>query len=80
MEVGVQVVAENPLTGECTYTNSAYLVFVALGEDGRPIPVPRLVLETDEERRRWAQAEVRQQRRLERQEQRTDEQPGESYR
>lgn len=73
MEVGVQVVAENPLTGECTYTNSAYLVFVALGDDGRPIPVPRLTLETDEEQRRWAQAEARQQRRLERQEQKTHE-------
>ena len=76
MEVGVDVVAENPLTGECTHTNSAYLVFVALGDDGRPILVPRLTLETDEERRRWAEAEARQQRRLERQEQKTRERAG----
>ena len=76
MEVGVRVVAENPMTGECTYTNSAYLVFVALGDDGRPILVPRLTLETDEERRRWAEAEARQQRRLERQEQKTRERAG----
>ena len=66
MEVGVRVVAENPLTGECTHTNSAYLVFVALGDDGQPVQVPPLVLETDEERRRWAEAEARQGRRLER--------------
>jgi uncharacterized protein (TIGR00369 family) len=65
MEVGVRVVAENPLTGERTHTNSAYLVFVALDDDGQPVKVPPLILETDEERRRWAEAEARQQRRLE---------------
>jgi uncharacterized protein (TIGR00369 family) len=65
MEVGVRVVAENPLTGNCTHTNSAYLVFVALDDDGRPVQVPSLILETDEEHRRWAEAEARQQRRLE---------------
>lgn len=67
MEVGVRVVAENPMTGERTHTNSAYLVFVALGDDGRPVQAPPLILETDEERRRWAEGEARQQRRLERQ-------------
>jgi uncharacterized protein (TIGR00369 family) len=65
MEVGVRVVAENPLTGERTHTNSAYLVFVALDDDGQPVKVPPLILETDEERRRWTEAEARQQRRLE---------------
>jgi uncharacterized protein (TIGR00369 family) len=66
MEVGVRVVAENPLTGECTHTNSAFLVYVALDTNGRPSPVPPLLLETDEEKRRWSEAEIRQQRRLER--------------
>ncbi len=65
LEVGVRVVAENVLTGQQTHTNTAYLVYVALGDDGRPTEVPRLILETEEERRRWAEAEVRQQRRLE---------------
>jgi uncharacterized protein (TIGR00369 family) len=65
MEVGVRVVAENPLTGERTHTNSAYLVFVALDDDSQPVKVPPLILETDEERRRWIEAEARQQRRLE---------------
>ena len=65
MEVGVRVVAENPLSGERTHTNSAYLVFVALGDNGKPTQVPPLILETDEERRRWAEAEARQSRRLE---------------
>lgn len=67
MEVGVRVVAENVLTGEQTHTNSAFVVYIALDDAGRPTEVPRLILETDEERRRWAEAEVRQQRRLERQ-------------
>jgi acyl-CoA hydrolase len=66
MEVGVRVMAEDPLTGECTHTNSAFLVFVALGDDGRPTKVPALILETDEEKRCWAEAESRQQRRLDR--------------
>ena len=66
MEVGVRVVAENPLTGECTHTNTAFLVYVALDDKGQPIEVPPLILETDEERRRWADAELRQKRRLER--------------
>lgn len=67
MEAGVRVVAENVLTGEQTHTNTAYLVYVALGDDSRPTEVPRLILETDEERRRWAEAQIRQQRRLEKQ-------------
>jgi acyl-CoA hydrolase len=66
MEVGVRVEAENPLTGECTHTNTAFLVYVALDGEGKPVEVPPLILESDEERRRWTEAEMRQQRRLER--------------
>lgn len=66
MEVEVQVTSEDPLTGECTHTNTAFLVYVALDKDGRPTRVPPLILETDEERRRWAEAEERQQDRLKR--------------
>ena len=66
MEVGVKVLAENPLTGETTHTNSAFIVYVALGKNGQPVEVPQLILETDEEQRRWAEAEARQKRRLER--------------
>ena len=66
MEVGVKVTAENPITGELTHTNSAYLVYVAIDENGRPCRVPELVLESDEERRRYEEAKERQARRLER--------------
>lgn len=64
IEVGVRVEAENPVTGEITHTNSAYAVYVALDDRGRPSPVPPLVLETDEERRHWEEGEERQQLRL----------------
>jgi len=67
MEVEVQVIAENLISGECIHTNSAYLVYVALDDDGRPVEVPRLILETEAERQAWAEAERRQQQRLERQ-------------
>lgn len=53
MEVGVRVEAEDLRTGAVRHTASAYLTFVALGKDGKPSPVPRLALETDDDRRRW---------------------------
>ena len=64
MEVGVRVEAENFLTGESRHTASAYLTFVALGGDGRPIEVPPLILETEEERRRHREAVARRDMRL----------------
>jgi len=66
IEVRVEVVAENPLTGTETTTNSAYLVYVALSPDGHPAPVPTLIYTTDEERTRAAQAEARQNHRKQR--------------
>ncbi len=64
MEVGIRVEAENPVTGQRTHTNSAYAVYVALDEQGRPKPVPPLIVETEEEKRRWREAEERQKIRL----------------
>jgi uncharacterized protein (TIGR00369 family) len=66
MEVEVLVEAEDPLTGEKTHTNTAYLVYVALDENGQPSEVPRLILETDEERERIAKGQKRQEARLSR--------------
>src|SRR5437763_9073689 len=64
MEVGVRVEAENPRTGERRHTNSAYLTMVAVDANGQPLPVPPLVSETDEERAREADAQVRRRNRL----------------
>lgn len=65
MEVGVRVVAENPLTGEERHTCSAYLSMVALGPDRRPAPAPPLLLETDDDHRRNRAAALRRQTRAE---------------
>src|SRR5512138_1244507 len=64
MEAEVEVLAENPITGERTHTNTAYLVYVALDDEGRPTSVPPLKAETEEDRRKLEQAHKRQERRL----------------
>lgn len=64
MEVGVKVVAENPLTGERRHTSSAYLTYVSIDVSGKPVPVPPIVPETEEEKRRYAEAQIRRKHRL----------------
>ena len=64
MEVEVLVEAEDPLAGEKTHTTSAYVVYVALDESGRPCEVPALAAETNEERERIARGKERQTERL----------------
>jgi uncharacterized protein (TIGR00369 family) len=64
MEATVEVHAENPITGWQTHTNTAYLVYVALDDAGRPTPVPPIQAETEEEKQKLEQGQVRQQRRL----------------
>ncbi|HZW36035.1 MAG TPA: acyl-CoA thioesterase [Candidatus Deferrimicrobiaceae bacterium] len=59
MEIGVRVEAEDLLTGKKTHTNSCYITMVAIDADGRPVEVPQLVLETDEDRRRNQAAVLR---------------------
>lgn len=65
MEVGVRVEAENLLTGEVRHTASAYLTFVALDKKGKPAEVPALILEGEEENRRYCEALQRRETRLE---------------
>lgn len=64
MEVGVKVFSENVLSGERKHTSSAYVTFVAIDEDRRPKPVPPLILETADDRRRWREAAGRRKTRL----------------
>ena len=59
MEVGVKVTTENPITGESKQTTKAYLTFVALGNDKKPTEIPKLLLETEEEKRRFENAKHR---------------------
>ncbi|NJP46299.1 acyl-CoA thioesterase [Actinacidiphila epipremni] len=66
MEVGVRVVAErwNEAGRPAKQVASAYLVFVAVDAEGRPRPVPPVLPETDEDRRRWQEAQIRRTHRL----------------
>lgn len=66
IETRVMVSAENPITGERIETNTAYLVYVALDDRGRPFHVPRLLAETETEKRRLREGEQRQAARLKR--------------
>ncbi|HVR88448.1 MAG TPA: acyl-CoA thioesterase [Candidatus Limnocylindria bacterium] len=66
MEVGVRVEAEDVLTGKVVHVSTAYLVFVAIGADGKPSPIPPVIAQTDDEQRRMAAAKVRRERRMER--------------
>ena len=59
MEIGVKVERENPYTGERSQATSAYLTFVALDKRGRPTEVPRLLLQTSEDHRRYDEARLR---------------------
>jgi acyl-CoA hydrolase len=64
MEAEVHVVAENPISGECTHTNTAYLVYVALDEHGSPISVPGLIPENEAQSLRMEEGRARQAYRL----------------
>jgi len=64
MEVGVKVVAENPLTGVSRHTCSAYLTFVAISAQGTRLRLPQVRPESPVEIRRWEQAALRREHRL----------------
>lgn len=67
MEAAVEVIAENPITGERTHTNTAYLVYVALDDEGCPTAVPPVQAETEDDQRKMALAQERQAQRLKQQ-------------
>jgi acyl-CoA hydrolase len=65
MEIGIKVVAENLRTHEKRHTTSCYFTMVALDEHGKTIEIQRLTLETEEEKRHFAAAEIRKKLRQE---------------
>ena len=65
MECGVRVEAENPITGRRVHAASAYLVYVAIDEEGHPRPVAPLLAETETEQRRQREAKLRRTTRME---------------
>ena len=66
LEVQVDVLSEETLTGRRQLTSRAYLTFVAIAKDGQRVPVPPLIIETGEERRVCEEAHARRAQRLKR--------------
>ena len=64
LEVEVEVFSEETLTGLRRMTSRAYLTFVAIDREGQRLPIPGLILETDEEKQRAREADARRAERL----------------
>ena len=64
LEVGVTVHAENPLTGQRFLTTEALLTFVAIDDNSKPVQIPQLVPETDDEKKRFEEAKRRREERV----------------
>ena len=65
MEITVDAFVEN-LSGQRSRINNAHVIMVALDENDKPVPVPRLSLQTEEERMAWANGEERRRLRQQR--------------
>ncbi len=65
MEVGVRVIREEPYSGRKAIATTAHLTFVALDENKKPTPVPAILAETEQEKRRYENAKLRVQARKE---------------
>jgi acyl-CoA hydrolase len=64
MEVGVKVFSEDTANGELFHVASAYLTFVAINDNGRPVRVPPITPESEDEHRRFEAAGRRRETRL----------------
>jgi acyl-CoA hydrolase len=64
LEAEVEVFSEEILTGARKLTSRAYLTFVTIDTEGRRVPVPPLILDTDAERQKAAEADLRRAERL----------------
>jgi acyl-CoA hydrolase len=64
MEVGARLESEEPSTGARSHVATAYMTFVAIDERRQPRPIPKLVPETADEKRRFRAAELRRASRL----------------
>jgi len=62
MEVGVEVMAQDLITGEVRHIASSYVIYVALDENGKPTSVPPLVPADDEEKAIIERARIRRMR------------------
>ena len=56
MEIGVRIDAESPFTGQVRHTATAYLTFVAIDDNNKPTKIPKIIPETEDEKRRYERA------------------------
>ena len=66
MEIGVRIDAENPLTGIVNHTATAYLTFVAIDDNNKPVKISAILPETDKEKYRFQEGEKRHSQRIKR--------------
>ncbi len=59
MEVGIRIEAEDLRTGKRRHTNSCYFTMVSIDEKGQAVSAPQLVLETEDEKRRFQEGRIR---------------------
>ena len=59
MEIGVRIDAEDPFTGDVKHTATAYLTFVAIDDKNKPTKIPKIIPETEDEKRRYERAKSR---------------------
>lgn len=59
MEVGVRIEAEDPKTGKVRHTASGYVTMVAIDKNGKPTTVPQIIPETEDEKRRYREGQIR---------------------
>ena len=64
LEVGVKIFSQHFTSSEKIHTNSAYLTFVNIDKEGKPVPAPKVIPETEEEKRRFVDAGIRREQRL----------------
>ena len=66
MEIGVRIDAESPLTGIVSHTATAYLTFVAIDDNNKPVKIPTILPETDKEKYRFQEGKKRHSQRVKR--------------
>ena len=64
MEIEISVSAENLVKGTSTLTGTAFVTMVALDKNGKPTQVPELILESEEDKRKFAEGKLRMEQRI----------------
>jgi len=64
MEIGVEVYSDSYVDGKTLHSNSAFITFVSVDKDGKPMKIPQVLPGTPEEEKRYNEALGRREKRL----------------